>query len=422
MRFEMMLALRHLTSNKGQTALTVGAVAVGVVAILFIRSIIAGVQAQIVDDLIGSLPAIVVKPVEKTTTRLADTDTRDAVRVASTADMVATRDQKRQQQREEIEGFEKVEAQLKSFAGVRAVASVAQGGATLRRGAKRFNVSLTGGDPEALDRIVGLSRNLIAGRWVGIAPDEIVIGWRLADESGVRLGERVRLEGANSTLSGSYRVAGIFRTGTEGGDLGLIYCTRRTGQSLLALGPNVSRIMVQINDPFDADKVAARISGSLPFKTDNWLVTNSTELQGIQGMNGSRDMISLFALLASAFAIASVLIVSVVQKSKQIGILKSMGATDGQILRVFTIEAALIGLSGSLLGAGIALTLLLSLAQIPAPPGPTPFPKHGTLFPLELNGWIFTGACSAATFATMLAAVLPARRAAKLNPVEAIRG
>ena len=422
MRFEIMLAVRHLTSNKGQTALTVGAVAVGVVAILFIRSVIAGVQLQIVDDLIGSLPAIVVKPVEKNTTRLADLDTKAAVRVASTADVFVTRDQKRTQQREEIEGFAAVEAQLKTFAEVRAVASVAQGGASLRRGAKRFNVQLTGGEPAQLDAVIGVSKNLIAGKWVGIAPDEMVIGWRLADESGVRLGERVRIEGANAGLSGSYRVAGIFRTGTEGGDLGVIYCNRRTAQSLLGLGANVSRILVQVENPFVADKIAARMTAALPYNTDNWLVTNSSELQGIQGMNGSRDMISVFALLASAFAIASVLIVSVVQKGKQIGILKSMGATDGQILRVFTMEAGLIGLSGSLIGAGIAFALLSSLATIPAPPSPTPFPKHNILFPIAIDAWTFTGACSAATFATMLAAVLPARRAAKLNPVEAIRG
>lgn len=422
MRFEAMLALRHLTSNRGQTALTVGAVAVGVVAILFIRSVIAGVQAEIVQDLIGSLPAIVVKPVEKFTIRLADTDTRAAVSVATGSDILVTRDQKRTQQREEIEGFAAVEAQLRQFPGVRAVAPVAQGGATILRGAKRFNVSLTGGDPATLDAVVGMSKNMIAGRWVGLASDEIIIGWRLADEAGIRLGDRVRVEGGTANASGAFRVAGVFRTGTEGGDLSSVYTTRRTAQSLLGLGANVSRVFLQVDKPFAADVIAAQISGSLPYKTENWLVTNSTALEGIQGMNGSRDMISVFALMASSFAIASVLIVSVVQKGKQIGILKSMGATDGQILRVFTIEAGLIGLIGSLIGAGIAFALLSALMTIPLPPGPSPFPKHAALFPITIDGATFTGACSAATFATMLAAVLPARRAAKLNPVEAIRG
>ncbi|MBC8140073.1 MAG: ABC transporter permease [Armatimonadetes bacterium] len=422
MRFEAMLALRHLTSNRGQTALTVGAVAVGVVAILFIRSVISGVQAEIVDDLIGSLPAIVVKPVEKFTARLADTDSRAAVDVGAGSDILVTREQKRPQQREEIAGFAGVEAQLRTFPGVRAIAPVAQGGATIRRGVKRFNVSLTGGDPAGLDTVIGMSKNVIAGKWIGLAPDEIIIGWRLADDAGIRLGDRVRVEGATPNLAGSYRVAGIFRTGTEGGDLGAVYTTRRTAQSLLGLGANVSHLFLQVEEPFAADKIATRIAAALPYKTENWLVTNSTALEGIQGMNGSRDMISAFALMASSFAIASVLIVSVVQKGKQIGILKSMGATDGQILRVFTIEAGLIGLTGSLLGTAISFALLSWLMTIPLPPGPTPFPKHTVLFPITIDGWTFTGACSAATFATMLAAVLPARRAAKLNPVEAIRG
>src|SRR5262249_39981107 len=131
-------------------------------------------------------------------------------------------------------------------------------------------------------------------------------------------------------------------------------------------------------------------------------------------------LISAFSLIASSFAIASVLIVSVLQKSKQIGILKSMGATRTQILRLFTLEGLVIAITGSLAGAvvGTLLVYLVSLVRQPtAGPGHVP----DQMFPVEILPVYIVAAVASAILATVIASWFPARRAAKMNPIDVMR-
>jgi lipoprotein-releasing system permease protein len=131
-------------------------------------------------------------------------------------------------------------------------------------------------------------------------------------------------------------------------------------------------------------------------------------------------LISTFSLIASSFAIASVLIVSVLQKSKQIGILKSMGATRSQILRLFTLEGLAIAIAGALSGAvlGMLLVYLVSLPrQATARPGHVP----DQMFPVEFLPAYIAAAVFAAIVATVIASWFPAQRAAKMNPVDVMR-
>ena len=133
--------------------------------------------------------------------------------------------------------------------------------------------------------------------------------------------------------------------------------------------------------------------------------------------NSTRVMISFFSLAASAFGIASVLIVSVFQRSRQIGILKSMGAKDAQILRVFALQGLFISVIGAVVGAVSAyglLTFLSGFKQVAR------FGKSDQLFPVILDPKTFAMAMLAAIVATLLASLLPALRAARTNPVEVI--
>ena len=134
----------------------------------------------------------------------------------------------------------------------------------------------------------------------------------------------------------------------------------------------------------------------------------------------SAYLISAFSLAASAFAIASILIVSVLQKSKQIGILKSMGARRNQILRAFILEGLGIALVGSGVGAAVGMTIVYLLSLIEQPVTRVGQPPE-QLFPVAILPWYIALAMLAAIGATVLAAWLPARRAARLNPVEVIR-
>jgi lipoprotein-releasing system permease protein len=131
-------------------------------------------------------------------------------------------------------------------------------------------------------------------------------------------------------------------------------------------------------------------------------------------------MISAFSLIASSFAIASVLIVSVLQKSKQIGILKSIGATRKQILGIFTLEGLGIALAGSTTGA-ILGTLIVYLISLPRQRTARPGHAPDQLFPVAIMPEYILGAMLAAILSTLIAALFPARRAAKMNPVDVMR-
>ncbi|MDX1931757.1 MAG: FtsX-like permease family protein [Capsulimonadales bacterium] len=414
MRFETQLAIRHLAHGGGQTALTVAAVAMAVTVIIFINSLITGVQERILKDLLGSLPHITVKPLDDKPRILAKTQY-----VAQATDaLLGTNQQKQVQQRSQIENWKQVEQELAQYPDVRVIASAVRGNAFLIRGAKRLGVTVSGGDPPAQEKIVGLQENMIAGRWLDIGPEDCVLGWRLADEAGVNLGDRVRIESAQGVVA-YYRIAGIFDTGNNQADFGQVYVNLRAAQSLFATNQEVSSILIRLNDPFRANEISDHIAASLPYKTESWMREQAFIVNAFQSQNSTRIMICGFALMASAFGIASVLIVSVVQKSKQIGILKSMGAKDRQILITFTLEGLFISLLGSAVGSVLGFLMLKSLENIPQA---ARFGKADKLFNIIYDPEIFLSACGAAIAATLLAAILPARRAAGMNPVEVIRG
>jgi lipoprotein-releasing system permease protein len=411
MRFETKLAWRHLVSGGGQTVLTVFAVAIAVTVIIFIQTLITGVQQRFVNDLVGPLPHITVKPRDPSPTSLDQAGGDSGV-------FYATAREKQVQQRTDLEDWPRLEKMLATYPGIKTVASGVGGSGFLSRGEKRLAVSVSGGEPAKLEKISPIQKDIIAGRWLDITPSEIVIGQRLATEAGVKLGDRVLIR-SSLGIGFTYTVAGLFDTGNANTDLRNVFMTLRAAQSLFGTGQNVTSIQLKVEDPFEATKIADQIAASLPYKVDAWTKDSAFILNAIQSQNASRIMICSFVLLASAFGIASVLIVSVVQKSKQIGILKSMGARDRQILTVFTLEGLGVALAGSLVGCALGFLLLNALSQIPqaARAG-----KVDKLFNIIYDPLIFGGAVAATVIATLIAAILPARRASKLNPVEVIRG
>lgn len=411
MRFEATVATRHLVSGRGQTLLTVGAVAIAVTVIVFITSLIQGLQARIVNDLIGSLPHVTVKPAERPARPLSQA-APDRPGLATSLVQPST------ERRAHFDDVPRVEQQLASFPGVKSVAPAIRGQAFLIHGAKQFGVSVSGGAPALQERIAGLQKDLVAGRWLELGPDEIVIGFRLANEAGIGLGDRVRLISSEG-VDGVYTVAGLFDTGQNSTDLGAVFTDLRTAQRLFRLQGAVSSFLIKLDDPFMANTTADAIAGALGHDAESWMREQAQFVNGLRAQSSSSAMISLFALLASAFSIAAVLIVSVIQKSKEIGILKSMGARNRQIQLIFGLEGLIIAVAGAILGCGLGFGILRMLAGVRQV---ARFGKVDQLFPISFDVAIFAGAAIAAILTTLIAATLPARRAARMDPVEIIHG
>ena len=151
-------------------------------------------------------------------------------------------------------------------------------------------------------------------------------------------------------------------------------------------------------------------------KADSWIKTNAQFFTAVRAQETSNTLIRVFVGLSVAFGIAAVLIVSVIQRSKEIGILRAMGTSRGQIMRLFLLQGGLLGFIGSLFGAAMGAGALIYWHAVQRQA------DGSELFPLILERRLFLITAVLATVTGLLAAMAPALRAARLDPVVAIRG
>ena len=406
MKFEAMLAWRYVVTSRGQTGLTVAAVAAAVCLIIFVNCLLIGVQARFIRDLIGAIAHITVKVPDPDPVPIKDMENQK----------YAVKIEKQLQKRTDLKRPEALEEILSTYPHVKATASSVGGQAFIIRGVRQFGVTVRGAEPVKQEAISNLEDDMVAGRWLTIGPNDIVIGFKLAEDTGIQLGDTVTLL-SSERVQASFNVAGIFDTGQNQVDGSTVFVNLRAAQGLYATGRDANAISLKLDDPWQANAVSELISDSLGLKTESWMVEQAQFVNAFAAQNGTRVMISTFSLAASAFGIASVLIVSVFQRSRQIGILKSMGASDGQILRVFALQGLFVSLIGAVSGAlagWVLLSFLGTFKQVAR------FGKSDQLFPAVLEPKVFAGAMLAAIIATLVASMLPAWRAAKTNPVEVI--
>jgi lipoprotein-releasing system permease protein len=408
-RFEVKLAIRHLTTGGGQTLLTVGAVAAGVIVIIFLTALIFGIRARLTTMLTESIPHVTLRVRDLEPVPLSEIQNLENA-------MSSTRIEKQAPQLKFIDNWQHVVDVVRTVPNVRVASPAVQGQGFASRGGNPIGVSITGADPAQQDEISPVTKDLIAGRYVGLASDEVVIDYELAKDLSVSVGDRIRMTSSMGNTE-SLSIAGIYSRGQGRGGA---YVTLRTGQSLFAMGNSVNVVYVKVYELFGADQVADRIQSLVPYEARSWSREFPSFVSSLNVQAASAYLISGFSLIASSFAIASVLIVSVLQKSKQIGKLKSIGATRSQILRVFTLEGLAIAFAGSISGA-IVGSLIVYLISLPLQRTSRPGHVPDQLFPVAILPVYIFGAMGAAILSTVIAAWFPARRAAKMNPVDVMR-
>ena len=172
---------------------------------------------------------------------------------------------------------------------------------------------------------------------------------------------------------------------------------------------------VRVSDPFAAERIAESIRASADLQVDSWIRTNAEFFTAMAAQILTNTLIRVFVGLTVALGIASVLVVSVIQKSREIGILRAMGASRAQVLRVFLTQGGFMGLAGSVLGSFIAWLFLQLFRSVARNADGTP------MFIITMEPGLFAAAAAGSLLVGLLAAVVPARRAARLDPVVAIR-
>lgn len=377
--------------------ITVG-VAVGVAVIVFISALIHGLQSNIVERTLGTQAHI----------RLLSPDQVNQIVPPPAGTVQLVQEDKRAQRLRSINNWQQITETLDQLPVLTAVSPVVSGPAFVQRGDAVESVALVGINLERYQQIIPLKEYLISGQ-LRVGADDVLIGSQLAKDLGVQVGSKLRLDTGQQN-SALVNIAGIFELGVRELDARYVYLDLKQAQSLLGLPGGVTVIDLTIADIFEADNIAAQIGRLTSLKAESWIKTNAQLMNAITAQSLSTNMIIVFVAISVAFGIASVMSVSVVQRTREIGILRATGATQAQILRIFLFQGAIFGLLGSLLGSVVSYALVWVFNNF----GPG-------LFYIPISIELVLLALLLATVTGVLAAAVPSRRAAALDPVEAIR-
>lgn len=431
MRFELFVALRYLFARRKQafiyviSTMSVLGVALGVAALVVVLGVYNGFTSDIRDKILGANAHIIISgPLNALTAR-------------PNADMTVTTDAGQPSPQERLSGIDVTLRRIDSTPGI--VGSTpflyAEGMISSPRGVK--GVVLRGIDPETAPRVLSILDSLVSGNVAALAPSVqggppgVLVGKELADHLGLRVGSRVNLlsPAGQKTAAGfqprirPYKVAGIFQTGMFEYDSSLGFVSLEAARDLLGMPADaVSGIEVTVNDVYKADEAAQALRTELGplVSVRTWMDMNANLFAALKLEKIGMFIILAMVVLIGSFSIVTTLVMLVMEKTRDIAILMSMGATRGMIRRIFMLQGTIIGIVGTLLGyvLGIGLALLLQRYQfIKLPPGVYTL-DH---LPILLD-WADIAIIGIAAMALcFLATIYPARQAARLEPAEALR-
>ena len=404
MPFELLVALRFLREGRMQSALILAGVTGGVAVIIFLTQLINQLQATIVDRVMGSQAHVVIRPLEEATQRV----------LAATPDQaVAAVVQPRPQRLRSVDQWEQIATLAAATPGVVAVSPVVSGPAFASRGGTSKSVVLMGVQPQDYRRVVKMDGYMIQGRF-DVTGTRALIGIDLAKDLGLAMGDKLRVTSATGRAE-TLDIGGLFDMGNRDLNRRWVFVTLKLGQTLLDLPGGVSNIDLTVTDLFGADPVADTLRAQTGLTVESWMQTNASLLSALSNQSASNNLIRSFVVIIVALGISSVLVVSVVQKQREIGILRAMGAGRRRIMSIFLLQGGLVGLVGSVLGSALAYGLLLFFSSILKGTDGKP------MFAAELDLGLVAMASLIACGVGLAAAAVPARSAARMDPVQAIR-
>ena len=410
MNFELFVSLRYLLAKRRQTFISlvtfisIAGVAVGVMALIVVLAVMNGFQNELRERILGITSHVVV-----TSLKGSIEGYRDVIaRVEKEPDVVA--------------------ATPYIYAQVMVSSQRGLSGAVVR-----------GLDPESAGKVVNIGKNLKEGQladlaWVfdeQISPYQgIILGIELAKNLGVRLHDWINVlsPAARLTPMGRapktqvFRVVGIFESGMYEFDSTLAYVGLAVAQQFLGLGDVVSGVEIKVNDIYKADRITDSLQAKLghPYWIRDWMQMNRNLFAALKLEKAAMFIILTLIILVAAFNIISSLIMLVMEKTRDIAILKAMGANDGNIRRIFVLQGLIIGIFGTTLGLGGGYGLCGLLKKykiIKLAPDVYNIPT----LPVRMETLDVVVIAVAAIIICLLATIYPSWQAARLDPAEALR-
>lgn len=401
--FEWLVAVRFLREGRMQTLLIIVGVAAGVAVVAYISALINGLQASTLTKTLGVQGHVTLR------------SPQDVVQIASVSQpgvLALAEVQPRAQRLRSVVNWQLLVPVLEAIPAVSDVSPMVSGSGLALRGEAQQSIALLGVELDRYDRIVGL-RSKVVGGVARLAPGEGIVGRDLAADLGVRVGDRFTVQ--TGAVTESVRVTALVDLGVRDLNRRTVIVPLRTAQSLLGLPGGVTNLDIKLFDVWKAQKIAEDLRARYPYKVESWQENNAQLVSALNAQSVSTSIIRSVVMIVVVLGIASVLVVSVVQKGREIGILRAMGTTRAQILRVFLLQGAVVGVMGSLLGLLLAVLLIAAFTHFVKGSDGLPLFNISLPWRTALNVALMASACG------VLAAIAPARRAAAMDPAQAIR-
>jgi len=409
MPFELFIGSRYLRAKQKQsfisliTLLSIAGVTVGVMALIVVIAVMTGFESDMKSRILGVESHIVV------------------MRHGGS-----------------FSDYRNVMARIQAADGVRATTPFIYSQVMIRSATGVSGAVLRGVDPETVGSVVKFFSAADLARLTGdsngrsgksSAPG-IILGKELAKNLGVGAGDTIAMISPRGMLSPighmpamkQFKIKGLFESGMYEFDNSLVYIHLKTAQKMMRMADTVTGIEVRVDDIYQAGEIRKGLVRDLgfPYWIRDWMSMNRNLFSALKLEKTAMFIILALIILVAAFNIASSLIMMVMEKTKDIAILKAMGATDRSIYRIFMYKGMAIGVVGTILGVcgGIILCMLLSHYKFIELPGDV---YYITTLPVVLKVVDVAAIAVSALVICFFATLYPARQASRLDPVEAIR-
>lgn len=399
--FAFTVARRYLLSNRAQSALLVAGVALGVTAFVFITALIEGLAIRLTDEVTANSAHVSLEPV----TRIARVLPTAGVATEAVA-LVSTF------QRQQIREWPSTVALLRQQSSVSAISTQITGSAFLVKGQAVAPVSVTAVEPESLDAITPITRQIVDGQR-SLGADGILIGTVLAETLGLSAGQPVLFR-TDRGVERLLTVRGIFKTGVRSADERVAYLSLQTARPLFRLPEGLTNIEIKLEDANRAREVAAFLHEATGLRATPWQERNANLEDALTAQAQTGTLIQMFSLISVLIGIASALMLSANRRRGEIGIMRAFGISKSFIATVFVLQGFLIGLVGALTGCIAGYGLCTWLSTLTKADGSLALP----IAPAE-GGYVMVIILT--TLGAVLASVIPARSAARLDPLQAIQ-
>lgn len=409
--YEIFIGFRYLKAKRKQTFISIitlismGGVMVGVMALVIVLSVMAGFQEDLRSKILGTTSHVIVMKFGKG-----------------------------------MEEHEEVVRKIKTVPHVLAASPFIYNQVMLTSATGVSGAVIRGIEPDTAMAVTDIAKNIREGSLSAIAQKRedkdgvevagVVIGKELAKTLGVFLGDYINVVSPIGTItpmgmvprSKRFQVEGVFDSGMYEYDSSLAYIALNESQSFFDMSNMVTGVEVRVDDIYRAGEIGKDIQGMLgyPFWTRDWMEMNKNLFSALKLERIAMFVIMVLIILVAAFNIVSTLIMVVMEKHKDIAILKAMGATRRSIMKIFVIEGTVIGTVGTVLGliGGYASCLLLARYKFIELPGDV---YYISTLPVKVEPMTLLFVSAAAMGISFIATIYPAYQAARLDPVEALR-